>query len=51
MVEQFNYLRSVAWLGGPHGGMGHLGVDYVSLSLQYLINDIISYITWFISIS
>jgi calcium/proton exchanger cax len=21
--------RVASWLGGPHGGMGHLGVDYV----------------------
>ena len=29
MVEQFNYLRSVAWLGGLYRGIGHLGIDYV----------------------
>jgi hypothetical protein len=21
--------RVASWLGGPHGGIGHLGVDYV----------------------
>ena len=39
MVEQFKYLPLVAWLGGLHKGIGHLGVDYVTnyKALKYFI--------------